>query len=184
LLVAPSLATQVEGPVLEHVQLVRDEAANLAWGIERTVEGPLGRGVDRSDAWHASRPPASPAGPRTAAAPAWTYRLESPAPPWWIPFQPERVSTGSAEVRLRRCRMQSWSQLVGDQIGPHSTLLDPRRPRWLYEEEVPRGGVRVDRRWQLARWHDGSVHVWLQRRKRPGRGERSSGLRWDLLEPS
>jgi hypothetical protein len=60
-------------------------------------------------------------------------------------------------------------------------LLDPRQPCWLYEEEVPSSGVRIERRWQAGRWHDGSLHVWLQRRKRPGRGESSSGVRWDLL---
>lgn len=79
--------------------------------------------------------------------------------------------------------MQAWGLLDAGQVGPRSALLDPRRPQWLYEEEVPRAGVRVERRWQLARWHDGSLHLWLQRRKHPGRGERSSGVRWDLLEP-
>jgi hypothetical protein len=67
-------------------------------------------------------------------------------------------------------------------VGPQGVFLDPRRPRWIYEEEVPRSGVRLERRWQFGRWHDGSFHVWLQRRKRAGRGERSSGVRWDLLE--
>ena len=40
----------------------------------------------------------------------------------------------------------------------------------------------LERRWQVARWIDGSVNVWLQRSKRLGRGERSAGLRWDTLE--
>jgi hypothetical protein len=78
--------------------------------------------------------------------------------------------------------MEAWALLGVGQVGPKSELLDPRRPRWLYEEEVPTNGVRVERSWQLGRWQDGSLHVWLQRRKRPGRGERASGLRWDLLE--
>jgi hypothetical protein len=78
--------------------------------------------------------------------------------------------------------MQAWALLGAGQVGPKSDLLDPSRPRWLYEEEVPAGGAQVERRWQLARWHDGSVHLWLQRRKRPGRGGGTSGVRWDLLE--
>ena len=52
----------------------------------------------------------------------------------------------------------------------------------IEEEEVPRGGATLERRWQTARWTDGSLHVWLQRTKRLGHGERSSGLRWDSLE--
>jgi hypothetical protein len=53
----------------------------------------------------------------------------------------------------------------------------------VQDEEVPRSGVVVERSWQLGRWQDGSLHVWLQRHKRPGRGEKSSGLRWDMLVP-
>jgi hypothetical protein len=192
LLVAPSLASSMEGPALERVVFARDEAANLAWGIERLIEGPLGRAVDRADTgngWHASAPASRDAdGPGPAMLGTdedwwWRYRLEATAPPWWIPLVAERVEPRvDAEVRLRRARMQDWALLDGEQAGPMSTVLDPRRPRWLYEEEVPRGGVDVSSAWQLGRWHDGSVHLWLQRRKRPGRGERSSGVRWDLLD--
>ena len=188
LLVPPATVGDLEGPVLEEVRFARDEGANLVWGIESAVEGPLGRPVDRADAWHTAHPrvPAEPAQP--AADPTWRYRLEAPAPPWWIPFIPERIDpAGSAQVRLRRARMQSWSLLDGGagapgQVGPQSTLLDPRRPRWLSEEQVPRDGVRVEVRWRYARWTDGSVHLWRQRHRRPGRGERSSGLRWDIIE--
>jgi hypothetical protein len=164
MLVAPTLATEADGPLLEHVVLARDEGANLAWAVERLVEGPLGRAVDRAEAWHAERS----------------------TPPWWIPLVAERLSTESAQVRFRRARMRAWSILtqpeVDGQVGPQGVFLDPRRPRWMYEEEVPRGGVRLERRWQFGRWHDGSFHVWRQRRKRAGLGERSSGVRWDLLE--
>ena len=52
----------------------------------------------------------------------------------------------------------------------------------IEEEEVPPGGATLERRWQTARWIDGSLNVWLQRSKRLGRGERSSGVRWDSLE--
>jgi hypothetical protein len=51
----------------------------------------------------------------------------------------------------------------------------------IYEEEIPREGVRVTRSYQLARWHDGSTHLWIGRRKRVGSGEGSSGLRFDSL---
>jgi hypothetical protein len=51
----------------------------------------------------------------------------------------------------------------------------------LYEEELPRTGIRVTRAYHLARWVDGSTHAWLGRAKRTGRGEGSSGLRFDVL---
>jgi hypothetical protein len=189
LLVAPTLAGALEGPVLERLALARDEAANLAWGIEHLVEGAQGRAVDRAEAWHSAHPEpppptATPAGPGQA----WRYRLEAVAPPWWVPLRPERIDPDArpddlaAQVRLRRARMQAWDLLGGEQVGPLGELLDPRRPRWLAEEQVPTAGVRVERSWQLGRWHDGGLHVWLHWHTSPGRGEASSGVRWDLLD--
>ncbi len=194
LLVAPTLASDVNGPVLERVLLARDEGANLVWGIENLVEGLMGRAVDRSQAWYAAQPSVTPPVNMGKPQPAhtyadqwWRYQLESSTPAWWIPFLPERIDPKSSEIRFRRARMQAWElyddERVTEQLGPQGIFLDPRRPCWINEEEVPEGGIRVERRWQFGRWMDGSYHVWLQRRKTPGRGERSSGLRWDLLEP-
>ena len=52
----------------------------------------------------------------------------------------------------------------------------------LFEEEVPREGVRVTRSYQFTRWIDGSSHLWVGRRKGVGRGEGSSGLQFDSLD--
>ncbi|HEU4953541.1 MAG TPA: hypothetical protein VFT28_03165, partial [Gemmatimonadales bacterium] len=182
LFVPPSLGSSLEGPVLERVAFTRDEGANLAWGVEQLIEGPLGRSVERSAVWHSRASAAAEASTSDIPVPSsglWSYRLGGEAPPWWIPLVPQRIDpTSSAEVRLRRARLQSWSSLEPpDLVGPKSDLLDPRRPRWVYEEEVPRGGVRVERLWQAARAPDGGLHVWLRKRKRPGRGDRGSGLR-------
>jgi hypothetical protein len=228
LFLPPSVSGSDAGPALERVELVRDEAANLAWGIERLVEGPTGRAVDRLQHWRistggdgdaigtgVSAPGAggrSPSGSRTAPshtlpgptpdpglprpvpgdlpqpAPerqpgegAWRYHLEATAPPFWIPFVPTRIGSG-AQVRLRRARMQEWELLHRSLVGAKGELLQPRKPMTIEEEEVPRGGITVERRWQTARWVDGSMHVWLQRSKTAGHGERSSGVRWDILD--
>jgi hypothetical protein len=47
---------------------------------------------------------------------------------------------------------------------------------------VPREGALVERRFQYARWFDGAGLLWLGRRKSVGRGESSSGLRFDILD--
>ena len=169
--------------------MARDEGANLAWAIERVVEGAVGRPVDRLQAWRSSRVPAT-GGRRgaglldaaTYADMAWRYRMESPAPPNWIPLVPQRLTPGSEQIRFRRGRLRSWDLLDRHSVGAKGALLEPWRPLRLFEEEVPRSGATVERRWQYARLPDGTTHAWIQRRKQNGRGERASGLAWDLLE--
>jgi hypothetical protein len=52
----------------------------------------------------------------------------------------------------------------------------------IFEEEIPREGARVTRSYQYARWLDGQPLLWIGRKKTIGRGEGSSGLRFDLAE--
>ncbi|MCB1723022.1 MAG: hypothetical protein H6959_00700 [Chromatiaceae bacterium] len=51
---------------------------------------------------------------------------------------------------------------------------------FIEEEEVPRAGIHVERRFNYARTADGRAWLWCGRRKRVGRGEASSGLRFDI----
>jgi hypothetical protein len=179
-------ASTLEGEPLERVEFARDEGANLCWAVERLVEGPLGRAVDRARAWLSSQAaaPAAPADPGNAQGDErWEYRVESPTPPWWIPLLPQRIGS-SAQTSLRRARMRSWADLDRAVAGAKGVVLRPDRPLRLHEEEVPPTGATVDRRWQFGRSHDGRTHLWLQHRKRPGRGERSSGISWDRLMPT
>jgi hypothetical protein len=75
-------------------------------------------------------------------------------------------------------------------LHPHGVLLrgDPTgdiatdRLR-IAEEEVPREGVVVTRRFQLARTADGSSVLWIGRRKAVGQGEGYSGLKFDIAVP-
>ena len=59
--------------------------------------------------------------------------------------------------------------------------LDEQALLRLHEEAVPRSGLRVQLTKQRMRWSNGSTHVWLGRKVLSGRGERSSGLRFDLI---
>jgi hypothetical protein len=107
------------------------------------------------------------------------YHLATDVPEHWIPLVPVAQDT-SGTVRLRRGRLLRRG--VQDGVAPtaQGRILEPGRPLSLYEEEVPRAGARVTRAYQYARWHDGSTHVWIGRRKGPGRGEGFSGLRFDV----
>ena len=70
------------------------------------------------------------------------------------------------------------------EIDDDSTWVGIDRPYWIYEEEVTRSGVTIARKYQLARWSDGSTHLWSGRRVTNGAGELASGLRFDHLEES
>ena len=179
----PSVAGSLHGAPVEDVVLLRDEMANMAWAVERLVESPAGGARSRFEAYHAERErererPAPQAG-ESDAVPALAYRIVSQLPPpYWIPLVPEKVERRS--VRLRRGRVlgadgKSTARAQG-------RILEPQRPLWLYEEEVPRAGARVIRWYRLVRWSDGSTHVWAGRLKQPGRGEGSSGQRFDVAE--
>lgn len=172
LLVLPGVADGQTGRPVEHVWLMRDEQANLGWGVEQLVELPTGNPLRRRQQW-------SPPVPEETA-PTWQYRVQTPVPPWWVPFVPERTADGAA-MRLRRARLQSWEELNPALVGARGRLLGMARPLRIYEEEVPRGGVQITRQWRRARGADGRAVVWMSRRKRPGRGERGSGLEFDAI---
>jgi hypothetical protein len=59
---------------------------------------------------------------------------------------------------------------------------DPAAPLLIPEEEVPREGALVRRVFKGTRWHDGRLIVWSAHRKSVGRGEGSSGLRFDSID--
>ena len=71
-----------------------------------------------------------------------------------------------------------------EELDDDSTWVGIDRPYWIYEEEVTRSGVTIARKYQLARWSDGSTYLWSGRRVTNGSGELASGLRFDHLEES
>jgi len=179
LFLPPVLGPRLSGEPVEDVLLVRDEMANIAWGIERTVTSLAGLPLDRFEEQEARRRGVTEQGQPSAPGGVLRYRLGSPVPEHWIPLVPEHdAATGT--TRLRRARVPAAATTTARPGAARGRLLvaDVR----LYDEEVPREGVRVTRAYQWARWSDGAPHLWIGRRKRPGRGEASSGLRFDYGE--
>lgn len=180
---APTLASVLEGVPVEDVRFLRDEMANVVWAVERVVEGPTGAPVDRFEAYQTERRRSPSAPPATQTTAPLTYRVQTAVPPHWIPLLPVRVSPGAHAVRLQLRELLDPE--TGAAIAPRSVLLDPGAgPLELFDEEVPRTGARVRRAYRSTRWIDGSSHLWLSRTKSVGRGEGSSGLRFDALEPT
>jgi hypothetical protein len=167
-------ATQESGPV-EEVLLVRDELANIAWAVEKTVQSATGRALDRHEDEVARRSqPEPPSGERGR-----DYVLQTPVPRNWIPLLPKLERDTAGEVLFRLLARGAMRGPGGRPVAPRGRILLPGQRLEVYEEEVPRVGARVTRVWALGRGPDGSTHLWRGRRKGAGRGEGSSGLRFD-----
>jgi hypothetical protein len=182
-LVVPPVAAGTEGAAIEDVLFARDEQANLVWAVERVVEGPDGRGRDRNDEW---LPVAAALDPPPPPSPApLAYRLMSAVPPHWIPFVAVHDSAENRGVRLERAAMLRLDANPPAPIPPVGRVLEPETKQYVvFEEEVPREGIRISRIPALCRSADGRTHVWTSRRRTIGRGEQSSGLAFDAARPT
>lgn len=198
LVIVPSVPKIQQSKPIEEVQLIRDEMANMVWGIETAIPLPTGESkAGRSAALDTARyhrrlvttPPALPPIENDAAI---RYQLMTNVPENWIPFIPVHIENDVREIQLRRAGM--LRTIEGDtnppvKIEPRSNLLrhglDLVVPEGydLYEEEIPRAGIRVSQSFHRTRWYDGQVFVWLGVRKQTGRGEASSGLAFDQIVP-
>lgn len=196
LVLLPAAAATLEGPVLEEAMLIRDEMANMVWGVERVVPLATGEGKGGAQAARETRrfferrvtPPAAPAAP--AADAKIRYELMTSVPENWIPFLPVHVPDDIREIQLQRGRMLRIVEGDTDppaKVEPRTTLLragldpPPGVGYFLHEEEVPRAGVRVSQRYQRTRWRDGRPWLWLGVSKQTGRGEGSSRLAFDRI---
>jgi hypothetical protein len=115
-----------------------------------------------------------------------SYKLSTLVPDNWIPYLPVRVVGSDRAIALRQGRMlRNEATAAPEPITPMSRLLGDgtleSSEAWLNEECIPREGRQLKLTWQRARWIDGSTYLWLGRSVKLGRGEGSSGLRFDVF---
>lgn len=207
LLLLPTVHKIQESQPVEEVNLIRDEMANMVWGIETKIILPSGNvkpgreaalelknhlerivKKENSEGTHIVKPVESKA--------AIKYQIMNTVPENWIPFIPVHVPGSNREIQLQRAAMPRIIEgdkdpnKTGKKIEPRTKLLragldpEPNGIYTIFEEEVPRSGVRVYQSYQRTRWHGGRVYNWLGVRKQTGRGEVSSGLGYDLIVPT
>ncbi|NNB90570.1 hypothetical protein HJC10_28105 [Corallococcus exiguus] len=199
LLLLPTAYKVQEGAPKEEVLLVRDELANSAWAVEKTVWLPDGSAKPGAEAATELRAfleqdllrvlgGALPPPPPVADGVKLRYQVMNTVPEQWIPFIPVHLPDDVRQVQLQRAALPRILQ--GDprkplKVEPRTALMregldaTPARSYFVHEEEVPRAGARVTQGFQRTRWTDGSAWVWLGIRKQAGRGEASSGLAFD-----
>ncbi len=174
---------------MESVNFVRDEMANMVWAVESTVPLAIGRGkaghkaaLDMRRYFESLATADGEAAALIANEAGIQYRAQTDVPENWIPFVPVHVEGSNRTIQLQRAAMLRHIDGVAeaDPVAPRSRLLsEPVSPFLIHEEEVPRAGAIATQSFQRCRWHDGRTCVWLGRQKQTGRGEKSSGLRFD-----
>jgi hypothetical protein len=180
LFLPPALDQGLESPPIEEVLLLRDEMANMAWAVEKVVESQCGKPLNRHEAYQARRQRIEE-NKQPMSAGALVYHLDtwdSNLPDYWIPLVPEQIAPGQSPPQLVCVDPPDNKKSLGRLLSEH----DPKSSLRLFDEEVPRMGAQLKRTQQYARWYDGGLVAWVGREKRPGRGEGSSGLRYDVVE--
>jgi hypothetical protein len=200
LVLMPTVPKIQQGDPVEDVWLIRDEVANMVWGVERTIPLASGRSKPGAEAatqtyaFHRDRL-ATPSGATVSGGPPppkakVRYQVMTGVPENWIPFLPVHVPGDVREIQLQRAalpRIIEGEPPPPAKVQPRTGLLrqglddSPANVYFIHEEEVSRAGTRVLRTYQRTRWTDGRVYTWLGVQRQTGRGEGSSGLAFDQL---
>ena len=200
LVVLPAARKVSEGKPLEEIFMLRDEIANMVWGVEKVVPMASGKGKPGKEAGYELKnklqqllfdsgiPPADPIEYQAKIR----YQVVNSVPEQWIPFIPVHLDANQREIQLQRASMPRILENdpnTPKKIEARTTLLregldeSPKLPYFIHEEEIPRAGIQVHKSFQRTRWYDGRVFTWLGIRKQVGRGEGSSGLAFDQIIP-
>ena len=185
LILPPSVGTLVQASrVLEEVRFARDEMANMAWAIERRTPNLVGdtRTGSQRDAIIESTAPVTPPQSTDTTSPL-RYLVESRVPVQYVPLVGVQPVTSSPNIVLESAALvRPNGSGTPAPVLPASKIVKPTpalSPYQIIEEQIPRMGTTVERAVYRARWIDGSVHLWIARRRRSGAGEAQSGLRFD-----
>jgi hypothetical protein len=170
-------APPLEGPSLDDLLVGRDELANLGWIIELITHDEDGGPVDRNRRWLQLRPASDPTYNPATAQNAAAYRLGTSLPDYWYPLVAQAAPDGTPQLAL--ATLPPGAADVSDE-GVAGHVIPHTAQTVLADEEAARTGTRVNRVNRLGRV-GGTRTSWRARVRRPGTGEASSGLRFDLL---
>lgn len=177
----PVTAFRQESRPLEELLFLRDEYANMVWGIEKIVCNELGKPTNGYDLHLELNGPflktEEEIEENKKVLPQ--FRLASPVPTHWIPYLPFHIDDTNIELR-RALMMRNETNTAPEDIDPLS-ILAQNDLLTIREEAIPRAGVRVQLSRQRVRWTDGKTYIWLGRKVLAGKGEGSSGLTFDQL---
>ncbi|WP_420460872.1 hypothetical protein [Neolewinella sp.] len=182
LYLAPATSFRKESPPIEEVRFVRDEGANMAWGIEKVVRNDLGKSVDGFDLHLELNGPFKSVHENPTDLPQ--FRLATSIPTNWIPYFPTPIQevNGSPEVQIALERGSVLKDIsTMDTIISPLTSLAREDLQVVREEALPRTGVAVQLTKQRVRWIDGRTYVWVGRQVMVSKILDKSELRFDHI---
>ena len=199
LLFPPTLPRCEEGKPIEEVQFLRDEMANMLWGVETVMDDGCGGILSGNDLSKAVLSVVDEqkddfAGPEEGYE--YSFLVQNRVPINWIPFIPQKISGEIRDIRFRRGKMPIYYNGKYNAVRPSTELLRIREevgvdnkgkpitkiaPRFINEEEVTGYGVKLVLTAQRTRWFLGKSFNWIGAKKVISQYQANSGLMFDEL---
>jgi hypothetical protein len=181
---APATGPVLESQLTEQVRFLRDEMSNLVWAVEHRVMGQSGLPIDRFEINQIKKEEKrKQEESERDTQEVLKYHLSSTekVPDFWFPFVP--IPDGETSYTLKKGRLLHNLEVQAADRAPQpwGTILGNLSMN-IPEEEIPREGIEIDCLYHLARSTNGYPVLWAGRKRKIGRGEGSSGLRYDFLE--
>jgi hypothetical protein len=179
MLVPLGAVTPLTGEELDEVLVGVDEEANVLWAVERRVAG-VARSVGPDEV-----PQTRAQAVDTAASGPVDYQPSSPLPKGWFPFTLSQPWVRFVPHRLADLRSDVPTPLPPPQ-SPFLTDDRGREPAYfeLAPRAIPSSGLRLSRRFVLARALDGRPVLWQRRSAVPLTTPPGKPLLFDVVESS
>jgi hypothetical protein len=197
-----TLYSALQSEAYESVSFLRDEMANLVWAIEKKYQKDgevINRNdevLDRDDMDKSAEESISPlywdSINQTMVdlsgfpdenqlgsdflSPIASYSPKKFPPAHWIPYQPKQTDEVAGAYNLRRSRTMENTKL------PQYKGRILSESKCIYEEEITRTGIEINRYYQLALDSNGAVHCWRSRDKKVDTKRALSGMRFDSID--
>jgi hypothetical protein len=176
IIVWPTVAVPIVGEALEEVALGVDEDANMLWAVEERAEGLRLASVDKEAP---DDPPVN-----ATKTPTYLYRPSTFIPHHWHPYVIQEIEDRRMFVQGR---LMDYTSADPGQMGnfappPIAQLLQDNPIHRINPAVIPTTGLRLERRYVLARRTDGRPVLWVPRQRLPLLSPPVSGLRFDVMK--
>jgi hypothetical protein len=184
----PVAESPLESAPIERVQFGVDEHSNVLWALERIVDTrEVNRIAGASEADHPLYPAAVPLSDLQGKR-EYTYVPAVGVESRWHPYildwkaeaEPVFTQWGLADYSLQVPRPTPHPDA---QVLKAGTAAAPQIHK-ISASAMARGGLELERRWQLARDMKGRPVLWIQRQRRILRNPPARTIRFDVMQES